>query len=102
MNNGYKRVLFIGLGAKNNLTEDRLRNSISAVGKELSSMKASSVAIWPTPFTNEKITNEDVVFIAAEGLGLGSISLMDTKQIPMNATFHLKQFHFYHDQMKKN
>ena len=68
---GFKRILFIGLGAKNKLTEERLRTVFAAVGKELSIMKATSVAIWPTPFTNEKIANEDVVFIAAEGLGLG-------------------------------
>ena len=37
---GFKRVLFIGLGAKSKLTEDRLRTVFAAVGKELSSMKA--------------------------------------------------------------
>lgn len=76
---GFKRVLFIGLGAKNKLTEERLRSVFASVGKELSSMKATSVAIWPTPFTNEKITNEDVVFIAAEGLGLGTYKFEDYK-----------------------
>ena len=69
---GYKRVLFIGLGTKNSLTEDRLREVFAAAGKELSKMKVSSVAIWTAPFTNEKITCEDVVFTAAEGLGLGA------------------------------
>ncbi len=37
---GFKRVLFIGLGAKNKLTEERLRSVFAAVGKELSTMKA--------------------------------------------------------------
>lgn len=68
---GYKRVLFIGLGAKNSLTEDRLREVFAAAGKELSNLKASSVAIWTAPFTNDKLVCEDVVFTAAEGLGLG-------------------------------
>ncbi|MBO1913969.1 hypothetical protein J4G37_55290, partial [Microvirga sp. 3-52] len=68
---GFKRVLFIGLGAKNKLTEERLRTAFSTIGKEISIMKASSIAIWPTPFTNEKITNEDVAFLAGEGIGLG-------------------------------
>ena len=48
-----------------------MRQVFAAVGKELASMKASSVAIWTTPFTNDKLTCEDVVFTAAEGLGLG-------------------------------
>jgi leucyl aminopeptidase len=77
--NGFKRVLFIGLGAKNKLTEERLRTVFSTIGKEISIMKASSIAIWPTPFTNEKITSEDVAYIAAEGLGLGMYKFADYK-----------------------
>ena len=69
---GYKRVLFIGLGAKNTLTEERLREVFAAAGKELAELKASSVAIWTTPFMNDKLVCEDVVFTAAEGLGLGA------------------------------
>ncbi len=68
----YDRVLFIGLGARKSLTEDRLRQAFAAVGKELAQMKASSVAIWTTPFTNDKLTCEDVASQAAEGLCLGS------------------------------
>src|SRR6478609_2927244 len=44
--NGYERVIFVGLGATKKLTEDRLRQSFAALGKELKSSKASSVAIW--------------------------------------------------------
>lgn len=69
---GYKRVLFIGLGIKNTLTEAKLREVFSAAGKELAELKASSVAIWTAPFTNEKLVCEDVAFTAAEGLGLGA------------------------------
>ena len=71
-NQGYKRVLFIGLGAKKSLNEERLRQAFAAVGKELASMKTQSVAIWTSPFTNEQLTCEDVVFAAAEGIGLGA------------------------------
>ena len=70
--NGYERVIFIGLGATKKLTEDRLRQTFAALGKELKSSKASSVAIWTAPFTNEELTCEDVVFAAAEGIGMGS------------------------------
>ncbi len=68
---GYKRVFFIGLGAQKALTEDRLRQVFAAVGKELADVKAASAAIWTAPFTNDKLTCEDVVFAAAEGIGLG-------------------------------
>ena len=68
---GYKRVFFIGLGLHKELTEDRLRQVFAAVGKELASMKAASAAIWTAPFTNDKLTCEDVVFAATEGIGLG-------------------------------
>lgn len=67
----YKRVLFIGLGAKKTLTENRLREVFATAGKELSAVKASSIAIWTAPFTNEHLSCEDVAFTAAEGLGLG-------------------------------
>ncbi len=69
---GYKRVLFIGLGTKNSLTEAKLREVFAAAGKTLAELKASSVAIWTAPFTNEKLVCEDVAFTAAEGLGLGA------------------------------
>lgn len=67
----YKRVLFVGLGAKKALTENLLREAFAAVGKELSTIKVSSIAIWTAPFTNDDLFCEDVVFTAAEGLGLG-------------------------------
>ena len=67
----YKRVLFVGLGTKKFLTEDALRKVFAAIGKELVELKASSAAIWTAPFTNEKLVCEDVVFAAAEGIGLG-------------------------------
>lgn len=70
--NGYDRVMFVGLGPSKKLTEDRLRQVFAAAGKELKNVKASSVAVWTSPFTNEDVKCEDVVFAAAEGIGLGS------------------------------
>ncbi len=69
---GYKRVFFIGLGSQKALTEERLRQAFTAIGKELADVKAVSVAIWTAPFTNDKLTCEDVTFAATEGIGLGS------------------------------
>ena len=75
----YKRVLFVGLGAKKKLTENLLREVFAAVGQELAAIKVSSIAIWTVPFTNDNLSCEDVVFTAAEGLGLGSYKFDDYK-----------------------
>ena len=75
----YKRVLFVGLGAKKKLTENLLREVFAAVGKELAAIKVSSIAIWTVPFTNDNLSCEDVVFTAAEGLGLGGYKFDDYK-----------------------
>ena len=94
---GFNRVLFIGLGKKKNLTDDRLRSVFAAIGKELSSMKASSIAIWATPFTNEKITAEDAVFIAAEGLGLGLYTFLNYKTDSNERDFAIEEVTFLAD-----
>lgn len=68
---GYKRVFFIGLGAQRALTEERLRQAFAAIGKELADVKAASAAVWTAPFVTDKLTCDDVVFAASEGIGLG-------------------------------
>ena len=66
-------MLFVGLGRRRKfLTEDALRKVFAAIGKELTRIKSlASAAIWTAPFTNENLVCEDVVFAAAEGIGLG-------------------------------
>lgn len=78
-NHDFKKVLFIGLGNQKKLTDEILREVFAAVGKQLYTLKASSVAIWTAPFTNDKLTCEDVVYAAAEGLGLGHYRFEDYK-----------------------
>ncbi len=78
-NHSFNRIAFVGLGNRKSLTEDRLRTVFSAVGKELLELKASSIAVWTTSFTNDNLTCEDVAFTAAEGLGLGSYHFEDYK-----------------------
>ncbi|QTD42696.1 leucyl aminopeptidase [Sporosarcina sp. Te-1] len=69
---GYKRVLFVGLGASKELTEERLRQAFAAVGRELLASKYEKVAIWTAPFTTDELTCADVAYAATEGIGLGS------------------------------
>lgn len=75
----FKKVLFVGLGNQKRLTDNTLRDVFAAVGKQLLTLKASSVAIWTAPFTNDLLTCEDVVYAAAEGLGLGRYRFEDFK-----------------------
>lgn len=78
-NHSFQHVLFVGLGNRKWLTENKLRQVFSAVGKELNTLKANSIAIWTSSFTNEEITCEDVTFLASEGIGLGSYLFEDYK-----------------------
>lgn len=78
-NHDFKRVLFVGLGNRKSLNEERLRTAFAAVGKQLVRLKASSVAIWTASFTNDHLTCEDVAFTAAEGLQLGSYTFESYK-----------------------
>lgn len=68
----YKRVLFVGLGASKDLTEEKLRQAFAAVGKELLASKYENAAIWTAPFTTEELTCADVAYAATEGIGLGT------------------------------
>lgn len=68
----YKRIYFIGLGNQKLLTEQKVRQLFATVGKELHASKATSAAIWTAAFTTEQMNCEDVAFLAAEGIGLGS------------------------------
>lgn len=75
----FTRVLFVGLGNRKSLTENKLRTVFSTVGKELLKLKASSIAIWTKSFTNDNLTCEDIAFVAAEGIGLGHYQFEDYK-----------------------
>jgi len=90
----YKRVIFIGLGVNKSLTDVSLRHLFAAVGKELLALNASSVAIWTTPFTNEKLDCSEVVFAAAEGLGLGGYRFNDYKTTSNERDFSLETVAF--------
>ena len=88
---GYKRVFFIGLGAQKTLTEDRLRQVFAAIGKELASVKAASVAIWTAPFTNDKLHVKMLFLQQRKALDWARISLKDIVPIQMREMLHWKR-----------
>ena len=90
----FKRVLFIGLGTTKSLTEDKLRQVFATVGKELLAMKATSAAIWTSPFTNDKLDCEAVVFAASEGIGLGTYNYHGYKTDSNEKDFSLNSLQF--------
>ena len=70
-----KRILFVGLDERKNLTEGDLRAAFGLVGKELRALKVKEYSIWLESFTTESITVADVAFLAGEGIGLGYYSI---------------------------
>ncbi|MEI4771733.1 leucyl aminopeptidase [Psychrobacillus sp. FJAT-51614] len=71
---GVKRILFVGIGDRKQLTQDKLRQIFGLVGKELLSSKPESLAIWVPSFANESILDADIAYLAAEGIGMGSFT----------------------------
>ena len=67
-----KRILFVGLGDRKELTQEIIREVFGLVGKELLVREPESLAIWVPSFTTDTIADTDVAYLAAEGLGMGS------------------------------
>lgn len=67
-----KRILFVGIGDRKQLTQENIREAFGLVGKELLSSKPESLAIWIPSFSTESISDVDVAYLAAEGIGMGS------------------------------
>ena len=70
-NSNIKRIVFVGLGERKNLTEDGLREIFGQVGKQLKSLKVSDATIWLESFTAEDIdTDEDIEWLCGKLLRL--------------------------------
>ncbi len=78
-NTHIKRVVFVGLGAGKDLTEEILRETFGLVGKQLKSLKVNEYAIWLESFVTPAIEEEDVAFLAAEGIEMGYYTIAHYK-----------------------
>lgn len=74
-----KRIIFVGLGEKKNITTTDLREAFAALGKELKSSKLGEVAFWVESFTTDRIDEAEVANLAGEGLNLGFYSVKNYK-----------------------
>lgn len=78
-NENIKRIIFVGLGDKNAISEQELREAFGLVGKELRLLKQPGAAIWIDSFIQEDISALDVAHIAAEGTTLGYYTIANYK-----------------------
>ncbi len=90
----FKKLVFVGLGKAKELNEEKVRTVFAEVGKQLHQLKASSIAIWTAPFTNEQLTCEDIAFLAAEGIGLGGYRFQDYKTSSNEQDMHIEKITF--------
>lgn len=74
-----KRIIFVGLGERKNITSDLLREVFAVVGKELKTSKHGEVAIWAESFTTDHIDETEVAYLAGEGLHLGFYTVKNYK-----------------------
>lgn len=89
-----KRILFVGLDERKNLTEGDLRAAFGLVGKELNALKVKEYSIWLESFTTETITVDDVAFLAGEGTTLGYYTIPHYKTTSNEVDKRIEAVHF--------
>lgn len=95
-----KRVLYVGLGQRKNLTPDELRVTFAAVGKELTNTRVKSVALWVDSLATDEISAIDAATLAMEGLVMGSFQVENYKTTNNLADVAIEEVKFIseHDQ----
>lgn len=78
-NEHMKRAIFVGLGEGKLVTEETLRGAFGLAGKQLKSLKVNDYAIWLPSFVAGNIEEEDVAFLAAEGIEMGFYTVPNYK-----------------------
>lgn len=93
-NKNLKRILFVGLGDSKTLTENELRDTFGLVGKQLRSLKTNDFTIWLESFTASPIDENDIAYLAAEGIGLGFYTIPHYKTTSNEQDCYLDNIHF--------
>lgn len=84
-----KRILFVGLANRKQVTEEKLRESFGKVGSYLLKKEYTEVSILLPSFINEDVSEHDVAFLAGEGLGMGTYQILDYKTTVHDTDFDL-------------
>ncbi|MBM7609223.1 leucyl aminopeptidase [Lysinibacillus composti] len=93
-NKNLKRILFVGLGDPKSLTENELRDTFGLVGKQLRTLKTNDFTIWLESFTASPIDENDIAYLAAEGIGLGFYTIPHYKTTSNEQDCYLDNVHF--------
>ena len=96
------RVLFIGLNDRKKMTEEDLRSCFGLAGKELMKKKVKHAAVYIESFQNDKISSEDVAFLAAEGISMGSYSFDDYKTTSNEVQIKLESLTLLADEVSED
>lgn len=89
-----KRILFVGLGERKNMTADKMREIFACVGKELKKQKVNDFTIWPESFTTEELDEQAVARLAGEGIELGYYTVPNYKTTSNEVDSYLDNIHF--------
>lgn len=74
-----KRILYVGLGNRKELSPDELRETFGLVGKQLAKDRVQAATIWIDSFATEDINVTDAAIIATEGMGMGTFQVANYK-----------------------
>ncbi|WP_017726413.1 leucyl aminopeptidase [Halalkalibacterium ligniniphilum] len=90
------RALYaVGLGKKEELTEEKLRQSLAAAGKKIREHRITNGAVLLDSFVTEKILAEQVGFLVAEAIALSLYQLADYKEKTNEVEKELQSFTVY-------
>lgn len=89
-----KRILFVGLGERKNMTADQLREIFAGVGKELKKQKVNDFTLWPESFMTEALDEQAVARLAGEGIELGYYKVPHYKTSSNEVESYLDAVHF--------
>ncbi|WP_313894576.1 leucyl aminopeptidase [Psychrobacillus sp.] len=84
-----KRLIFVGIDDRKQLTQDGVREVFGNIGKDLLSKKPESLAIWLPSFATDTISDNDVAYLAAEGMEMGSFNYEGYKTTSNAPTYYL-------------
>lgn len=89
-----KRILFVGLGERKNMTADKMREIFAHVGKELKKQKVNDFTLWLESFTTEELDELAVARLAGEGIELGYYTVPHYKTSSNEMDSYLDDVHF--------
>ncbi|WLD92672.1 leucyl aminopeptidase [Alkalihalobacillus sp. AL-G] len=92
---GSKRIYFVGLGLKKDLTYRKLRDTFGKAAKELKESKHDDVAVALDSFTSEQVGNEQTAHALAEAFVMATYEFEDYKEKKNEKRYALKSVNVF-------